>query len=89
MPLRPGYYDQRETCLIRITNLTLLISVHRRGEVTMPCRNIRNLRKGRETALEKNTRPKKAGMNANAYLTHRMTKSWNGVARWTKALRFS
>lgn len=25
-----------------------------------------------------------AGMKAKAYLTYRMTKSWNGVALWTK-----
>lgn len=46
--------------------LTLFISFHRKGAVTSPCRSIRKRRNGNETALEKNTRPRKAGMNAKA-----------------------
>lgn len=59
----------------QLADLTRLISVHLNGAVTMPWRSIRNLRKGRETPLEKKTRPRNAGIEAKAYRTHRITKS--------------
>lgn len=50
------------------------------GDTTWPCLSMRNLKNGRATFFEKNTRPMAGSTLAKAYRTHRMTKSSNGAA---------
>lgn len=55
----------------------------------IPCLSILNRKNGNATGLEKNTRPRNAGILAKAKRTKRITRSWNGVAFCTKGVRRS
>jgi hypothetical protein len=76
MPLKSGLkLSANDDTVIGYTNLTIRTSCHGIGLLKYPWRNIRKRRNGRDTSFERKTLPMKAGMFANAYRTHLMTKS--------------